>query len=189
MNKKTKKLHMLLSYVLTVCLIVGLFPATTFAKSSTQVTEATKPTKKIVETTEVTKPQKQKTMQVTNVETQKTEIVDIEEEPEKENLPTTQITPTTEATTINNLIENSEQNDTTQNTENCDGKHNIADGWIELNPSTSTLTTRNYYLTKDITSNITIPTDAEVTLCLNSHTITGSGKGSVIHSKWKINTM
>ena len=40
------------------------------------------------------------------------------------------------------------------------------------------LTDGSYYLGDDITGNITVT--GEVTLCLNGHTITGSGNGSVI---------
>jgi len=44
--------------------MIELFPATIFAKSSVEMTEAAKPTKKIVEMVEAEKPQKQKTMHI-----------------------------------------------------------------------------------------------------------------------------
>ena len=180
MSKKTKPIHILLCYIIVVCLIVGVVPTTAFAKDTTQMTEATKPTKKIVEMVGAEKPQKQKTMQVTDVETQETKIVDIEEEEEEE-----EQQPTTEITT-NNLAENIQPYDATQNVEDCDGKHNAADGWKELSTPTTFLTTGKYYLTSNLTGDITISSDAEVTLCLNEHTITGSGSGSVITVNGKL---
>ena len=159
--------------------MIELFPATIFAKSSVEMTEAAKPTKKIVEMVEAEKPQKQKTMQVTDVETQETKIVDIEEEEEEEEQPTTEIT-------TNNLAENIQPYDATQNVEDCDGKHNAVDGWKELSTPTTFLTTGKYYLTSNLTGNITISSDAEVILCLNGYIITGSGNGSVITVNGKL---
>ena len=107
MSKKTKSIRIWFCYILVVCLMTALFPATAFAGDSTHMTEATKPTKKVVEMTEATKPDTQKTMKVTDVETQETKEVEIEkpkEEKPKEEKPTEtqtiQKVPTTQQATM-----------------------------------------------------------------------------------------
>lgn len=53
-------------------------------------------------------------------------------------------------------------------------------GWTAITDAGGTLSDGKYYLDKDVklTNNITI--NGTVTLCLNGHTLTGTGSGSVI---------
>lgn len=55
-------------------------------------------------------------------------------------------------------------------------------GWTALTEDGGSLTAEKYYLTDNVTltTNLTIPANAKVTLDLNGFTLTGNGKGSVI---------
>ena len=182
MSKKAKSVQTLFCYVLISCLIVGLFPATTFAGDLTNITEATKPTKKVVGMTEATKPDTQKTMQVTDVETQETKEVEIER-PKKEKPTETQMTqkvPTTQQTAIQQTI-SVDTVSTTAHDKVCDENHT---GWTALTAdmANNALTGGKYYLENEVVLGKTLRITGDVTLCLNGYKLklVTTGESSVI---------
>ena len=181
MGKKTKYVSKLLSYILTVCLIMGAVPATTFAQDSTQVTQAKTKKKKTVQMTEAKKPESKKTMQVTDVKTQKTEEVEVEKpkkEEKKEEKPTETTTQptTTQEQQIATINETGQARAVTDH--NCFLGHS---GWtgLTLERANNPLTSGNYYLEDGgLTLEKTLAITGDVTLCLNGQKLTLSENAS-----------